>query len=67
MGKGFLRGTQNKDEFVPVPESDFIFSVVGEEFGFFGCLFIDRAAAAADLAILALARLRIPTYERYIC
>ena len=37
MGKGFLIGTQKNMNFLPEHHTDFIFSVIGEEFGFFGC------------------------------
>jgi rod shape determining protein RodA len=37
-GKGFMRGTQRQGEYVPENETDFIFTVIGEEFGFIGCL-----------------------------
>lgn len=40
VGKGLLRGTQNKLEFLPEDHTDFIFSVVCEEFGFVGALMI---------------------------
>jgi rod shape determining protein RodA len=35
-GKGFLKGTQTKYEFVPEQSTDFIFCTVGEEWGFIG-------------------------------
>lgn len=40
LGKGWLAGTQSQLNFLPENHTDFIFAVVGEEFGFIGCLFI---------------------------
>lgn len=37
IGKGFLQGTQTQLRFIPAQWTDFIFCVVGEEFGFLGC------------------------------
>lgn len=37
LGKGFLQGTQKNFDFIPEQHTDFIFSVIGEETGFFGC------------------------------
>ncbi|MCX7749695.1 MAG: rod shape-determining protein RodA [Clostridia bacterium] len=36
-GKGLFKGIQNMNGSVPVKESDFIFTVIGEELGFIGC------------------------------
>ncbi len=38
MGKGFLKGTQTKFDFVPEQSTDFIFCTIGEEHGWFGSL-----------------------------
>ncbi|OAT85615.1 rod shape-determining protein RodA [Desulfotomaculum copahuensis] len=40
LGKGLLEGTQSHLTFLPERHTDFIFSVVGEEFGFLGALFL---------------------------
>jgi rod shape determining protein RodA len=37
-GKGFLKGTQTRFDFVPEQSTDFIFCTVGEEWGFLGSL-----------------------------
>lgn len=45
MGKGFREGTQVQGRWVPESHNDFVFTVIGEEYGFIGvsvliCLFI---------------------------
>ncbi|NLK21513.1 MAG: rod shape-determining protein RodA [Epulopiscium sp.] len=37
-GKGLYKGTLNQLSYLPEPHTDFIFSVIGEEFGFIGCI-----------------------------
>lgn len=39
-GKGWLNGTQSQLDFIPERSTDFIFSVFGEEFGFFGSVIL---------------------------
>lgn len=36
LGQGLFEGSQKKLKFLPVPQSDFIFAVIGEELGFVG-------------------------------
>ncbi|MFH1390003.1 MAG: rod shape-determining protein RodA [Candidatus Margulisiibacteriota bacterium] len=40
LGKGFLHGSQTQLQFIPEQHSDFIFSSIGEEFGFIGAFFL---------------------------
>ncbi len=39
-GKGYLQGTQTKLSFLPEQHTDFVFSVIGEEFGFAGATIV---------------------------
>lgn len=39
-GKGIYQGKLNQYNYLPEPQTDFIFSIVGEEFGFIGCSII---------------------------
>jgi len=39
-GKGYLRGTQKALAFLPMRHTDFVYSVVGEELGLIGALFV---------------------------
>jgi rod shape determining protein RodA len=36
LGKGFAKGSQSQLKFLPARHTDFVFSVIGEEFGFLG-------------------------------
>lgn len=40
FGKGFLAGNQTQLQYIPEQWTDFIFCVIGEEFGFIGSLFV---------------------------
>lgn len=40
FGKGWLAGTQNQLNFLPERHTDFIFSVIGEEWGFVGAIIL---------------------------
>ena len=51
-GKGFLQGTQTKGRFVPRQHTDYIFSTIGEEWGFFGTSIIIILFSSLILRIL---------------
>lgn len=52
VGKGYLKGSQSKLQFLPKQHTDFVFSNFAEEFGFVGSMII--LALYASLAILGL-------------
>lgn len=39
-GKGFMQGTQSQSNFLPFHHTDFVFAVIGEEFGFAGSILV---------------------------
>src|SRR6056297_2910620 len=63
-GKGFLRGTQTKYDFVPEQSTDFIFCTVGEEWGFLGTFFTISLFIALMLRLLFLAERQRSSFSR---
>jgi rod shape determining protein RodA len=54
-GKGFIKGTQTKFDFVPEQSTDFIFCTIGEEHGWLGSLFTMTLFVGLMLRIIFLA------------
>jgi len=54
-GKGFLKGTQTKFDFVPEQSTDFIFCTIGEEHGWLGSLFTMTLFVGLMLRVVFLA------------
>jgi len=54
-GKGFLKGTQTKFDFVPEQSTDFIFCTIGEEHGWIGSLVVISLFVTLLLRIIAIA------------
>lgn len=63
-GKGFLKGTQTQGDFVPEQHTDFIFTSVGENFGFWGSSLIIILYVLFMLRILFLAERQRSTFSR---
>lgn len=55
LGKGFLAGNQTQLQFIPEQWTDFIFCVIGEEFGFVGSVFVLGLFMVLILRILKIA------------
>lgn len=64
IGKGYLNGTQTKLKFVPEQSTDFIFSSVGEEFGFLGSIMLIALFVALFFRLLYLAERQRSKYSR---
>jgi len=63
-GKGFLKGTQTKFNFVPEQCTDFIFCTVGEEWGFLGSSFVILLFLLLLNRLLKLAERQRSSYSR---
>ena len=64
IGKGFLKGTQTRFDFVPEQSTDFIFCTIGEEWGFSGALIFISLYLALLLRILFLSERQRSNFSR---
>ncbi|MFW5692525.1 MAG: FtsW/RodA/SpoVE family cell cycle protein [Chloroflexota bacterium] len=67
LGKGYMNGTQSQLRFLRVRHTDFIFSVIAEEFGFIGGLVVMSAIGLVIMRILRGARLAQDPLGSMIC
>ncbi|MDB5224042.1 MAG: rod shape-determining protein RodA [Chitinophagaceae bacterium] len=63
-GKGFLKGTQTQGDFVPEQHTDFIFTSVGENFGFWGSALVVLLYLLFLLRIVFVAERQRSTFSR---
>ena len=64
LGKGFLKGTQTRGDFVPEQHTDFIFTSVGENFGFLGSGILMIVYLVFLLRIVYIAERQRSTFSR---
>lgn len=64
IGKGFLKGTQTRGDFVPEQHTDFIFTSVGENFGFLGSGLLMFIYLIFLLRIISIAERQRSTFSR---
>ena len=67
FGKGFLNGTQDKLRFLPESQTDFIFAVISEEFGFVGSVTIISLYFLLIFTILKIAQKTEDRYGQLVC
>lgn len=63
-GRGFLEGTQTKYGYVPEQSTDFIFSTIGEEWGFIGCFVVIGLYTFLLLRVLNIAERQRSVFSR---
>lgn len=66
-GKGYLEGTQTKGGFVPEQQTDYIFTTVGEEWGFVGSFVVLSLFTLLILRIVRVANKQKTTFARVYC
>jgi rod shape determining protein RodA len=66
-GKGFMEGTQIKYDYVPEKHTDFIFCIVGEEWGFFGSAIVVLLYVALILRLMRMGERIKEPFGRIYC
>jgi rod shape determining protein RodA len=64
LGRGFLKGTQTQGDFVPEQHTDFIFTSVGENFGFWGTTLVMLLYLGFLLRVVFIAERQRSTFSR---
>ncbi len=65
IGKGFLEGSQTKGNFVPEQHTDYIFSTIGEEWGFIGSSILILIYLSLIIRIIISAEKQTRKYRRF--
>jgi len=63
-GKGFLQGDRTQGDFVPEQQTDYIFSTIGEEWGFLGSTFVILLFVAFLIRLLYIAERQKSTFSK---
>ena len=67
LGKGLFEGPQTNGRFVPEQQTDFIFTVAGEELGFIGCSIILFLYTLFFIRAFAICRRSSDLFGRLVC
>ena len=67
FGKGFLMGSQSQLDYLPEKQTDFVFTMIGEEFGLVGNLSILVLYLALSLSILRVSYLVRSRFSQLTC
>ena len=66
FGKGFLQGTQSHYRFLPEQSTDFIFSILSEEWGFSGGILVFVLFLIINLRLIRIIRISSDTFGSYM-
>lgn len=67
FGKGFLMGSQSQLNYLPEKQTDFVFTMIGEEFGFAGNIFILIIYMLLSMSILRISFLVKSRFSQLSC
>ena len=67
FGKGFLQGSQSQLNYLPEKQTDFVFTMIGEEFGFVGNLAILLVYFAILLSVILIGLRCQHRFGRLVC
>jgi rod shape determining protein RodA len=67
LGKGYMRGTQTRFDFVPEQSTDFIFCTVGEEWGFAGSVVVLALFCVLILRLMRMGERQHEAFGRVYC
>ena len=67
FGQGFKKGTQTQYGFLPEPQTDFVFSAIAEEFGFFAIFLLLATYFYLILRIIKISFLAQDNFARLFC
>ena len=67
FGKGFMEGTQTQLRFLPEQTTDFIFSVLAEEWGFIGCFVVFAFYTILIFRLIYLAQKMPDRFASFVC
>jgi rod shape determining protein RodA len=67
FGKGFLMGSQSQLDYLPEKQTDFVFTMIGEEFGLVGNLFILLVYLTLSLSILRISYRVQTRFSQLVC
>jgi rod shape determining protein RodA len=67
LGKGYMQGSQVQLSFLPEKHTDFIFTILAEEFGFFGVIVTMSLYFLLLILIYSVALQKQSNFTRFIC